>query len=1492
MPNSESLIGQKVFWHHYEITEHLQHKTADSLWTWATKLRRFFEGDSVDRKAELSFMHFYLKNTSGLCLLFLPFNIVLLLCAILVIVQGRLRSATTDPFSAYAPAVVEIVIWIALSVLVLSFFIAWKYKPGPLKRLTFNIFCDYWYEIGAALLLSRFLILVVRITHIVQSGGQCMDAMDLVGADDDTFGYMLIKMTVDTYQAFVMVMLPFPQPWGAAMTLVELFRQITRLQTCERRITTDANQQWIGNLALTMLFYCYVVMLLIPSVYLESSFRIRFRRIQMQREAEQSKREMVGFLSTDVRVPLQYMLHAISSVDFVGIAGSNVQPLLSDIHRYSAIVNDIADELLLLVRIKESRYKSKQIPVEDLRCVLDGAVESFRYQLAALSPSAVEDSSASEAYVHVTTPAVRLEVDESCLLAIVRHLLVFLTQEPKRSAGSNAERQNADTVLFEAAQHRPQVHVYAHVQKTKGSTAGEVVVRVTGKKQQEKWSESRQVQQATTSYVCATIAVACAGTFVVQGEGDFVLTLPCVCESSAGHLTEGEVGAEPGADDMSLGAGSVMSGQRSVGTNRHSHEALRLDQALLEEKIKMSANMLARFKRHKVCAVVADTVLERVITSAIHRMKLNDGLTVLHELQRGSYVPVAMLTFVTSYELCVELRLREYQGLVVLFSGSINYLDDAQITNLDYCLPLPSSDLHIVRFIEWLVGVHDREAARNAAAEAEVRDQGLHKRVAEGRRDSLQTGGKARVKGTASSSRGWWTVTRLFLAVAVALVDFVRSTAVGVTATLVLMRDCIYSKSMFFMVVPLPPGTLEGYTKWKILNPAGSWYHRSAEVWFRAFPRFIFGLFLETLVFKNQLTSVVPICFITGLMMVKESAYKFVLKPRGWKLHHYWLIMPVLASLYYLISILQDTGSYDTKPMTLQEFQQTKFVDRSGRQQLYGAILSSVAQRMYSMSWIHPLNLLLLVLTYARTTQVLWTVLRCLASLQMAQYLQIVYTQVTLLNMVYLTHQEHSYRAEFIATYDHILSKVFLDQCLDICQQDIRKPLEILLGRKNDLMQVLNRAALSRAFTIDKTVLTRLEPLQVSHMLLSEMVSEFGYSQYLLPVVEGAALVRQPVEALQLGRAVADIVSAFSSSSADYHVRLVAEVDHQLAVIRVDWRMLSVILTNLINAALRNIRDDCIETPRNKDLINTIFIKFVALNTEEKVPFVAPRVMLVNVCDSSSRAALLRDNNATDEVDAASVTPATSSVLDASESTTFQYGRSMCGRLVQKVSPNPIFHTIYSAESPLKTVQRFTFPYQLSPQTRRAQEHLLGESELPYVTVRVCPSTYWAAYERIVLPRARTKPNRHGVMTREQGKKHIVLLSCVDPKMKVETLALAGRLESYGWHCVLKYVLKVPSMQSIGVADCVLIDQQLELQERVSVCEIVLKLRVCGFSGLIAVVLQENHRETEGTKDELARSAASADLVLYAPVTEQKVQALTAAMERKCIKQALSMNGN
>jgi signal transduction histidine kinase len=369
-------------------------------------------------------------------------------------------------FSSFQPAVVGITIWIILSLMCLVFFLVLSKAPELFENALVSNYCNIWYELGAAILFARLLILVVQIVRIAQSDDKCLDAPDLIGTGDTTFGYMFIMMCIDTYQTYVFTILPFPLPWAVLFTLTELTRQLIRLYTCSHRITSSqAELRWIVNLLTLMLLNAYVVMVMVPSVYLEGSFRNRFRSEQLQREATASKKEMVGFLSNDVRVPLQYMLHAMASVDFVRVAGDNVQPLLNDIHRHSAVVNEIADELLLLVRINENRYTSKLTAVPDLCRLLDDMSDAFlRRRFAQSYTAGRRETAPTEArdwFIDVAAPAVQVQLDESCLLAALRHLLAHLTQP----TGDDEEQQqqtdargdapeyalDLDVALFQAA---------------------------------------------------------------------------------------------------------------------------------------------------------------------------------------------------------------------------------------------------------------------------------------------------------------------------------------------------------------------------------------------------------------------------------------------------------------------------------------------------------------------------------------------------------------------------------------------------------------------------------------------------------------------------------------------------------------------------------------------------------------------------------------------------------------------------------------------------------------------------------------------------------------------------------------------------------------------------------------------------------------------------------------------------------------------------------
>jgi len=858
--------------------------------------------------------------------------------------------------------------------------------------------------------------------------------------------------------------------------------------------------------------------------------------------------------------------------------------------------------------------------------------------------------------------------------------------------------------------------------------------------------------------------------------------------------------------------------------------------------------MQTSVKRNRVCVIVDDTLLESVITSAIQKLRLDQGLSILHELQKGDYVPVARLTFVTTYELCVELRRRQYAGFIVLFSGSINYLDDNQVANLDYSLPLPASDAELILFVAWLVEKHEMEIAReNSRVKKKF---GRTKTMREN--TSPEVSIRRRSRSTEHNVVHRVVVdippppvrSSLFDVLPVFL--FLMQYEKMVNNWLAAMHEALFGEERSFLITHLPPGSTESFTMWRWINPSESWRHQFTAQYLTTLPRVLITFAVQLFLIKLPVDLFVAPMILGFVYLFLQYIHRYALEPSGFKLQYFWMMANFLIDGAHVYAILRSSAlPIPTEfNLSLAEFLKTTFdKDTNGGAYVYSQLTLGAYARLYCIYQTHPLSVVGLVIIFVRQSQVLWFVFSTIMSLQMCQFLQLLYFQLMVLNAIYLMYLEDTYRREFKTAHEHILARAFLDQCLDICQHDIRKPLEFLLQRQKDLMQVAVHSAYIRAIKLSRNFLARLEPLHVSGALLSEMAQELTFlRENILTVTTPSEPVARvdcmkahySMNSMQLHRAVAGLVSSLSSTAESSNVKIYAEVDNKLAVIRVDWKNLSMILTNLVSAALRNIRDFCIETPRNKDLVSYIKIKMVAIDSEAKVPFVHPRVMLINVCDSSNAAAKAaalakahcqppsqpQHGNAGGQHQNGQGLTSVSEINEQRDRFTSQYGRSVCEQLVLKLIPQPVFQTI-SVESELQTVQRFTFQYHLTPQTRRAQDFIESETVMKYLKVSPNIAQYLADYKRIIYPIVPTR--KFDGYAEPALNKKVIYLTSIKAVRKSDINSIIWQFEARTWHCTPKYILKIPTASLVAGADCVVIDQILEAQEGVNICDTVLK---------------------------------------------------------------------
>ena len=108
----------------------------------------------------------------------------------------------------------------------------------------------------------------------------------------------------------------------------------------------------------------------------------------------------------------------------------------------------------------------------------------------------------------------------------------------------------------------------------------------------------------------------------------------------------------------------------------------------------------------------------------------------------------------------------------------------------------------------------------------------------------------------------------------------------------------------------------------------------------------------------------------------------------------------------------------------------------------------------------------------------------------------------------------------------------------------------------------------------------------------------------------------------------------------------------------------------------------------------------------------------------------------------------------------------------------------------------------------------------------------------------------------------------------------------------------MPSIQLTYNCDCIIIDYLIEDETTLSIADIVLKLRVCGFNAIIVVLVNENPKEyTSDIKRNIQKIkdlsfANMIDMILQHPFRGSYVKLIDNAIKKKYIKQLFSMNGN
>ena len=549
-------FSQTIFWHHYEMLEVMMNKNRVPFLFW---LRSFFLSD----KAEKPFQRYYLKNSTIISIKVLSIVLFMLLISIYIITQKyfwHFDSFLDPTFDHYFPALVNISIWAVLSVLCLSYFLILRFNPKIFRSFPFTDECDVWYELGCAILLVRFLVLIHHVHAIMKSSSSCveMDEIGAAGSQDDTFGYLFLKATTDAYMAYAFVSLPFPQPWATGFVVVECLHQVIRMRSCSQRLVPNPDHAWLANLTVYLAVIMYVTVLLAPAMYLEASFRNRYDGDQQRCADKQSKRQLLNFLSTEVRVPLQYMFHTINNLEPAALAHGEGPRMLKTIQIHSTAINDIANDLLLLVRINENRYTSKYSRIRDLWALIDAMLQSVKQDKR---HQQYESSIIDDSFLYILhAPSISVMVDIKCLCMTLRLVLLFLIQnriteecENQRTLAVNVEINTSDNTTTSIQRLSICIEEYNRDVSVILSTMA--------------------AKQDTMAFTCRAISIACGGEFLIDKKQKYTIIFPCCIVEIPDP--------NPYKDDSNTKLQALL--QKST---------------LLQQKIRDSREMQARFRKN------------------------------------------------------------------------------------------------------------------------------------------------------------------------------------------------------------------------------------------------------------------------------------------------------------------------------------------------------------------------------------------------------------------------------------------------------------------------------------------------------------------------------------------------------------------------------------------------------------------------------------------------------------------------------------------------------------------------------------------------------------------------------------------------------------------------------------------------------------------------------------------------------------------------------
>ena len=585
------------------------------------------------------------------------------------------------------------------------------------------------------------------------------------------------------------------------------------------------------------------------------------------------------------------------------------------------------------------------------------------------------------------------------------------------------------------------------------------------------------------------------------------------------------------------------------------------------------------------------------------------------------------LCVVTSAYECGRIKERGYGGPVVLFSGSMAYLDDENVNRCDFVVPMPFVKTDVEDFKTWLkspvhkvaLGPPPRRVADDVSSVASSVPKlpalswllGLPGQLPYV--DVIFAWFAARSYTRSLASVALEAMGTRIRRLAAGVADLF-TTKVEVDATYALGTKFNFLKTKIFFVPMFTYEIEKAFCKWRLLNPTGSLlYHVAAtsHATSTMSANFMFGViafyFLVTqkmstdddrvcnqsYCYNSPWSYAVPLFCV--VIVLRDRIYRRVIEPSGICLYVFWFVGSLLMISAFNTHLLDfyyyhSKGTYVWSPhywqknlptkddddyvngntvtikkLTFIEFCTTSFGSSIGMEVLH-VLFSSFG--IICAGWLFhimwPLSIISTFIALIRSFFIIYNVFQYVEMDDVVgDVIFLTFAMFAIMNIVGQFYLEITLRNEFQSFRKTTFSHTFLALSLDSMQRNLHTPFENIQESKRRFMRILQDIALSQRVAFRSSCLGDLDTLHMGHLMLRGLAYELEIGDKIMTGDE--RFYKRDTSVVLLVEEVMHIAAGFRYLRSDSGVKVYVTVDPSLALVRMNTQLLTSALMNALS---------------------------------------------------------------------------------------------------------------------------------------------------------------------------------------------------------------------------------------------------------------------------------------------------------------------------------------